>query len=386
MQKGNAMDILKYTDEHKMFRDSLKKFLEKEIIPHIEEWEEAGIVPKSAWKKMGEQGFLCTAVPEEYGGVGGDFLYSVIVCEEMTKTNFSGLTASLHSDIVVPYIESFGSEEHKQKYLPGCVSGDIITAVAMTEPNAGSDLAAMKMTAADNGDTYILNGQKTFISNGINCDLVVVAARDPKVDNPHRAVDLFLVEADTPGFEKGRQIKKAGWHSQDTAELYFTDCRIPKANLLGEKGTGFLKLMLKLQQERLVCAIGAVAAAELMLDMTIQYCKDRVAFGKPISKFQHNQFELVEMATDVMLGRTFVDKLIADHVEKKNVVIEVSMAKFWTTDMANRVADRCVQLYGGYGYCDEYPISRAWRDIRVTRIFAGTNEIMKTIVARFMGL
>ncbi|MGD0275073.1 MAG: acyl-CoA dehydrogenase family protein [Syntrophales bacterium] len=380
------MDILKYTDEHKMFRDSLKKFLEKEIIPHIEEWEEAGIVPKSAWKKMGEQGFLCTAVPEEYGGVGGDFLYSVIVCEEMTKTNFSGLTASLHSDIVVPYIESFGSEEHKQKYLPGCVSGDIITAVAMTEPNAGSDLAAMKMTAADNGDTYILNGQKTFISNGINCDLVVVAARDPKVDNPHRAVDLFLVEADTPGFEKGRQIKKAGWHSQDTAELYFTDCRIPKANLLGEKGTGFLKLMLKLQQERLVCAIGAVAAAELMLDMTIQYCKDRVAFGKPISKFQHNQFELVEMATDVMLGRTFVDKLIADHVEKKNVVIEVSMAKFWTTDMANRVADRCVQLYGGYGYCDEYPISRAWRDIRVTRIFAGTNEIMKTIVARFMGL
>jgi acyl-CoA dehydrogenase len=380
------MDILNYTEEHKMFRESLRKFLEKEITPHIEEWEEAEIVPKSAWKKMGEQGFLCTAVPEEYGGVGGDFLYSVIVCEEITKTNFSGLAASLHSDIVVPYIESFGSEEHRQKYLPGCVSGDIITAVAMTEPNAGSDLAAMKTTAVEDGDTYILNGQKTFISNGINCDLVVVAARDPKVENPHRAVDLFLVETSTPGFERGRQIKKAGWHSQDTTEMYFTDCRIPKTNRLGEKGSGFLKLMMKLQQERLVCAIGAVAAAELMLDITMKYCKDRVAFGRPISKFQHNQFELVEMATDIKLGRTFVDKLIADHMEKKNVVIEVSMAKFWTTDMANKVADRCVQLHGGYGYCDEYPISRAWRDIRVTRIFAGTNEIMKVIIARFMGL
>jgi acyl-CoA dehydrogenase len=380
------MDILNYTEEHKMFRESLRKFLEKEIVPHIEEWEEAGIVPKSAWKKMGEQGFLCTAVPEEYGGVGGDFLYSVIVCEELAKTNFSGLPASLHSDIVVPYIESFGSGEHKQKYLPGCVSGDIITAVAMTEPNAGSDLAAMKTTAVEDGDTYVLNGQKTFISNGINCGLVVVAARDQKVENPHKAVDLFLVETSTPGFERGRQIKKAGWHSQDTAEMYFTDCRIPKTNRLGEKGTGFLKLMLKLQQERLVCAIGAIAAAELMLDITIKYCKDRVAFGRPISKFQHNQFELVEMATDIKLGRTFVDKLIADHMEKKNVVVEVSMAKYWVTDMANRVADRCVQLHGGYGYCDEYPISRAWRDIRVTRIFAGTNEIMKTIIARFMGL
>ncbi|MGD0276327.1 MAG: acyl-CoA dehydrogenase family protein [Syntrophales bacterium] len=380
------MDILNYTEEHKMFRDSLRKFLEKEIIPHIEEWEEARIVPKSTWKKMGEQGFLCTTVPEEYGGVGGDFLYSVIVCEEMVKTNFSGLTASLHSDIIVPYIESFASEEQKHKYLPGCVSGDIITAIAMTEPNAGSDLAAIKTTAVEDDDTYVLNGQKTFISNGINCDLVVVAAKDPKVANPHKAVDLFLVETSTPGFERGRQIKKAGMHSQDTAEMYFTDCRIPKSNRLGEKGSGFLKLMLKLQQERLICAIKAIAAAELMLDITIPYCKDRVAFGRPISKFQHNQFELVEMATDIKLGRTFIDKLIADHIEKKDVVIEVSMAKFWMTDMANRVADRCLQLHGGYGYCDEYPISRAWRDIRVARIFAGTNEIMKTIIARFMGL
>jgi acyl-CoA dehydrogenase len=380
------MEIINYSEEHKIFRDSLKKFLEKEVVPHIEEWEEAHIVPRSVWKKMGEQGFLCTSVPEEYGGLAADFLYSVIVTEETTKSGFSGLAAALHSDIVVPYITSFASEEQKHKYLPGCISGDIITAVAMTEPNAGSDLASMKTTAIEDGDHIVLNGQKTFISNGINCDLIVVAARDPSINDPHSAVDLFLVDANTPGFEKGKQIKKIGWHSQDTAEMYFTDCRIPKENRMGEKGTGFLKLMQKLQQERLVCAIGAVAAAEMMVAMTIKYCKERTAFGKPLSKFQHTQFELVEMSTEAKVGRAFLDKLIMDHVEGKNVVVEVSMAKFWTTDMAFKVADRCLQLYGGYGYCDEYPISRAWRDIRVTRIFAGTNEIMKMIAARFMGL
>ena len=380
------MEIIQYTDEHRIFRQTLRKFLEKEITPHAEEWEEAGIVPRAAWKKMGEQGFLCTAVPEEYGGAGGDFLYSVIVAEEMARTNFSGLTASLHSDIIVPYIVSFGSESQKKKYLPGCVSGDIITAIAMTEPNTGSDLAAIRTTAVEQGDEIVFNGQKTFISNGINCDLLVLAAKDPAVANPHQAVDLFLVEAGTPGFEKGKQIKKVGWHSQDTAELYFTDCRAPAGARLGEKGSGFLKLMLKLQQERLMCAIGAQAGAELMLEMTIKYCKERVAFGKPISKFQHTQFEIVEMATDIRLGRTFLDKLIVDHMEGKEIVVDVSMSKFWITDMACRVADRCVQLHGGYGYCEEYPIARAWRDIRVTRIFAGTNEIMKMICARFMGL
>ena len=380
------MNIIPYTAEHGIFRDSLRKFLDKEIVPHVEEWEEACIVPRSVWKKMGEQGFLCTDIPEEYGGVGGDFLYSVIVCEELVKCNFSGLAASLHSDICVPYISSFASEEQKRKYLPGCVSGDIITAVAMTEPNAGSDLAKMKTTAVEDGDHIILNGQKTFISNGINCDLVIVAARDPDVKQEHQAVDLYLVEAGTPGFEKGKQIKKIGWHSQDTAELYFTDCRIPKGNRLGEKGSGFIKLMMKLQQERLVCSIGAVIAAEFILDLTIKYCKERNAFGRPISKFQHVQFEIVEMATEAKLGRTFIDKLIMDHIEGKNIVVDVAMARYWTTDMAFRVADRCLQLFGGYGYCEEYPIARAWRDIRVTRIFAGTNEIMKTIAAKFMGL
>ncbi len=380
------MEILNYTEEHRIFRDSLRRFLEKEITPHVEEWEEAGIVPRAAWKKMGEQGYLAMGVPEEYGGLGADFLYSVIVTEEMTRTNHSGLAAALHSDIIVPYIQSFAAEEQKHKYLPGCVSGDIITAVAMTEPNAGSDLAGMKTTAVEKGDEIILNGQKTFISNAINADLVVLAARDPHTEDPHRAVDLYLVEAGTPGFEKGKQIKKAGWHSQDTGELFFNDCRIPKENRLGEKGSGFLKLMLKLQQERLVCAIGAVAGAEYMLELTIKYCKERTAFGKPLSKFQNTQFEIVEMATEVRLGRTFIDKLVADHMEGKEIVVDVSMAKYWTTEMASRVADRCVQLFGGYGYCEEYPIARAWRDIRVTRIFAGTNEIMKVIAARFMGL
>lgn len=380
------MDILQYTEEHRIFRDSLKRFLAKEIVPHIEEWEEAGIVPREAWKKMGDQGFLAMNVPEEYGGLGADFLYSVIVTEELTRTNSSGLAAPLHTDIIVPYILAFASEEQKHKYLPGCVSGDIITAIAMTEPNAGSDLAGMKTTAVEQGDEIVINGQKTFISNGINCDLLVLAARNPGEENPHAAVDLYLVEAGTPGFEKGKQIKKIGWHSQDTAELYFTDCRIPKANRLGDKGTGFLKLMMKLQQERLVCAIGAVAAAEYMLEITIQYCKERTAFGRPLSKFQNTQFEIVEMATEARLGRTFLDKLIADHMEGKNIVVDVSMAKYWTTEMASRTADRCMQLFGGYGYCEEYPIARAWRDIRVTRIFAGTNEIMKTIAARFMGL
>jgi acyl-CoA dehydrogenase len=389
------MEIITYSEEHRIFRNSLRKYLEKEVMPHVEEWEEAGIVPRSAWKGMGEQGFLCMGVPEEYGGLGADFLYSVIVIEEMVRTNHSGLAAALHSDIIVPYIVAFASEEQKHKYLPGCVSGDIITAIAMTEPNAGSDLAAIRTTAvacggksdaAVDGDHFVINGQKTFISNGINCDLLILAAKDPAEKNPHTAVDLFLVEAGTKGFEKGKKIKKVGWHSQDTAELFFTDCRIPKANRMGNKGTGFLKLMLKLQQERLVCAIAAVAAAELILEITIQYCKERTAFGRPLSKFQHTQFELVEMATEVKLGRTFLDKLIADHMEGRNIVVEVSMAKFWTTDMACRVADRGVQLFGGYGYCEEYPIARAWRDTRVMRIFAGTNEIMKSIAARFMGL
>ncbi len=380
------MEIIQYSEEHRIFREAVRKFLEKEVIPYVDEWEEAGIVPKSVWRKMGEQGFLCMQVPEDYGGLGADFLYSVILAEELVKTNHTGLAAPLHSDVVVPYITSYASEELKRRYLPKCVSGEMITAIAMTEPNAGSDLAAIRTTAVEDGDFVVINGQKTFISNGINCDLLVLAARDPKVENPYEAIDLYLVEAGTTGFEKGKKIKKVGWHSQDTAELFFEDCRVPVANRLGQKGGGFMMMMEKLQQERLMCVIAAVAGAENMLDMTIKYCKERTAFGRPISKFQNTQFKIVEMATEVKLGRTFLDKLIVDHMEGKNIVVKVSMAKYWTTEMAMRVADQCVQLHGGYGYCEEYPIARAWRDTRVLSIFAGTNEIMKTIAAKFMGL
>ncbi len=380
------MEIIEYTEEHRIFREAVKRFFAKEIIPYADEWEEAGIVPKSVWLKMGEQGFLCMDVPEEYGGLGADFLYSVILTEELGKTGNTGLAAPLHSDIVVPYIASFGSEELKKRYLPGCISGELITAIAMTEPNTGSDLAAIRTTAVEDGDDVVINGQKTFISNGINCGLLVLAVRDPSVENDYQAIDLYVVEEGTPGFEKGKKIKKVGWHSQDTAELYFSDCRVPKGNRLGQKGSGFMMLMEKLQQERLMCCVIAVVAAERMLEMTIEYCKERSAFGRPISKFQNTQFKIVEMATEVRLGRTFVDKLIIDHMEGANVVVNVSMAKYWTSEMAMRVADQCVQLHGGYGYCEEYPIARAWRDTRVLSIFAGTSEIMKGIAAKFMGL
>lgn len=380
------MDIIPYTEEHRIFRDAVRKFCEKEVVPFGDAWEEAGIVPREVWRKMGEQGFLCMDVPEAYGGYGADFLYSVIVIQELARTGVTGLMAPLHTDIVVPYITAYASEEMKKRYLPGCVSGECITAVAMTEPNTGSDLAAIKTTAREDGNEVVLNGQKTFISNGINCDLLVLAARDPLVENPYQAIDLYLVEDGTPGFEKGKRIKKVGWHSQDTAELFFHDCRIPVGNRLGQKGGGFLMLMEKLQQERLVCCVMAVAAAERMLEMTISYCKERTAFGRPISKFQNTQFKIVEMAAEIKLGRTFVEKLVVDHMEGQNLVVNVSMAKYWTTEMAMRVADQCVQLHGGYGYCEEYPIARAWRDTRVMSIFAGTSEIMKNIAAKFMGL
>jgi len=381
-----TMQILPYTEEHQIFRESVKRFVKNELTPHVDAWEKAGIVDRSFWRRMGEQGYLCMDVPEEYGGMGADFLFSVIVCEELARGRAHGLMAPLHSDIVVPYITAFGSEELKLRYLPGCVSGELITAIAMTEPNTGSDLAGIKTTAVLDGDHVVINGAKTFISNGINCDLCIVAARDPEVTDPHQALSLYLVEAVTPGFERGPQIEKVGLHGQDTSELFFNDCRVPASNLLGQAGGGFLMLMEKLAQERLMVCIMAVTSAEEMYRWTVEYCAGRKAFGKPISKFQANQFTLVEMATEIRLGRTFLDKLIADHLEGEPIVVDVSMAKYWTAEMAMRVADRCVQLHGGYGYCEEYPIARAWRDTRVLSIFAGTSEIMKVIAARFMGL
>jgi len=380
------MEILQYTEEHKKFRKRLRTFLQKEVIPYADQWEADGIVPKRIWRKMGRNGFLCMGVAEEYGGLGGDFRYSTILADEMARTNQTGLCAMLHTDVVVPYIESFGSEEIKKKYLPGCVTGDIITAVAMTEPGAGSDLASLSTTAVEDGDEVVISGSKTFISNGINADLVIVAARDPGGDNPYQALSLYIVEDGTPGFNRGRKLDKMGFRSQDTAELFFSNCRIPKSNILGEKGQGFMMLMDKLQQERLATAIAAVPAAELILALTVEHCKTTKVSGKPLSKNQSVRFALVEMSTEVKLGRTFVDKLVMEHVEGKEVIVETSMAKYWTTEMVRRVADRCLDLYGDHATLENCPIVRGWRDIRVLSIFAGTNDIMKEIAAKFMGL
>ena len=380
------MEILKYTEDHNDFRERLRVFLEKEITPFGDQWEKDGIVPKSAWQKMGQGGFLCPDVPVEYGGMGGDFLHAFIAAEEMAATGITGLATPLHSDIVVPYMSSFGSEELKKRFLPGCVSGDIITAVAMTESGAGSDLASIATTAVEEGDDVVIDGSKTFISNGLNADLVVVAAKDPAVENPYEALSLYVVESDTPGFSTGRHLEKMGMWSQDTAELFFSKCRIPVKNRLGDKGMGFLMLMDKLQQERLVCAIMGVTGAERILDWTMDYCKQTTVSGKPLSKSQAVQFALVEMSTDVRLGRTFVEKLVADHMEKKEIIADTSMAKYWTTEMLNRVANRCLDLCGDFGTLEKCKIVRAWRDAKIMTIFAGTNEVMKNIAAKFMGL
>ncbi|MGD9135459.1 MAG: acyl-CoA dehydrogenase family protein [Desulfobacterales bacterium] len=380
------MEILNYTEEHKRFRERLRGFLEKEITPYADRWEREKIVPKSAWKKMGQGGYLCTDVAPEYGGMGGDFLYSLIVAEEMTRTRQTGLATPLHSDIVVPYISSFGSEELKRKYLPGCVCGDIVTAVAMTEPGAGSDLAGIQTAAEEEDEEVVIDGSKTFISNGLNADLVVVAAKDTTVKNPYEALSLYVVESGTPGFTTGRHLEKMGMWSQDTAELFFSKCRIPKKNRLGDKGMGFSMLMQKLQQERLICAIMGVAGAEYILEWTINHCKETFVSGKPISKSQAVQFALVEMATDVKLGRTFLDKLVADHMENVDIIVETSMAKYWTTEMLNRIANRSLDLCGDFAMSEKCPIVRAWRDAKIMTIFAGTNEIMKNIAAKFMGM
>jgi len=380
------MDILKFSREHDIFRERLTAFLAREVTPHVAQWEKDHLVPRTVWQKMGQEGFLCPTISKEYGGMGGDFLHSFIVAEALSHTAHSGLAASLHSDVVVPYLDAFGSAEQKARYLPGCVTGDIITAVAMTEPDAGSDLAGMKTTAVERGDQVVINGSKTFISNGINCDLVVLAAIDPALENKHEAVSLYLLEKDTPGFKRGRQLEKMGWHSQDTAELFFSDCCIPTTNRLGEKGAGFFQLMMKLQQERLVCSLGAVFAAERIMEFVVGYCKETRVNGTPLTRSQAVGFALVEMTCDVKLGRTFVEKLCADHMARENVVVETSMAKFWTTDMVNRIAERAMDLCGESALLESNPIARAKRDVRVMSIFAGTNEIMKGIAGKFMGL
>ncbi|MBL0712843.1 MAG: acyl-CoA dehydrogenase family protein [Desulfosarcina sp.] len=380
------MDILKYSAEHQAFRERLRTFLAAEVIPHADAWEKNRIVPREIWRRMGQEGFLCMDLPVEYGGSGGDFLHTLILTEEMSRTGIAGVAAALHSDVVVPYIATYGTDAQKRRYLPGCASGEIVTAVAMTEPDAGSDLAGMRTLAEEDGPDVVLNGAKTFISNGLLSDLVVVAAREAGIDNPYQGISLFIVEADRAGFKRGRHLQKMGWHSQDTTELFFTNCRIPRENRLGAKGNGFIMLMEKLQQERIVASMGAVAAAERILEWTVAFCAGHQEGGKPLSKHQAVQFAIVELTTEVKLGRTFLDKLVADHMEGLTVVVETAMAKYWTTEMVKRLADRCLDLLGPYGMLDENPIARAFRDVRVMSIFAGTNEVMKGIAAKFMGL
>ncbi|MBO0959819.1 acyl-CoA dehydrogenase family protein [Neobacillus sp. MM2021_6] len=374
-------------EDHEIFRQSLRKFLEKEAYPFYEQWEEDRMIPRSFWTKMGEQGFLCPDIDEKYGGSEVDWGFAVVINEELERVGSGLIGIGLHNDIVVPYITAYGTEEQKQRWLPKCVTGEIITAIAMTEPGTGSDLANIKTTARLEGDHYIVNGQKTFITNGIQSDLVVVAVKtDTQAVPKHKGVSLLVIERGTPGFSRGRKLNKVGLHCQDTAELIFEDCRVPKENLLGQEGKGFLYLMEKLQQERLLVAIGAQTASEVMLKMTLDYVKSREAFGKPIGQFQNTQFKIVEMATDIEMSRAFLDQLIAEHIEGKNVVTKVSMAKWKLTDIAKKIAAECMQLHGGYGYMEEYEIARRFRDIPVSSVYAGTNEIMKTIIAKNMGL
>ncbi|MEH6943236.1 acyl-CoA dehydrogenase family protein [Bacillus sp. JJ722] len=381
------MKHLYLNEEHEIFRASFRKFLEKEAYPFYEQWEKDRIIPRSFWEKMGAQGFLCPDLPEEYGGSNVDWGFSVVINEEIERVGTGTIGIGLHSDIVVPYITAYGTKEQKERWLPKCVTGEYITAIAMTEPGAGSDLASIGTTAVLDGDHYIVNGQKTFITNGIHSDLIVVAVKtDTKVVPKHKGVSLLVIERGTPGFSRGRKLDKVGLHCQDTAELIFEDCKVPKENLLGEEGKGFLYLMEKLQQERLLVAIGAQVSSEEMLASTIEYVKSRSAFGKNISQFQNTQFKIAEMATDIEMSRAFLDSLIADHMAGENVVTKVSMAKWKLTEMAREIATQCMKLYGGYGYMEEYTIARRYRDIPVASIYAGTNEIMKTIIAKNLGL
>ncbi|MBK9001871.1 MAG: acyl-CoA dehydrogenase family protein [Myxococcales bacterium] len=387
IRRGGPVDRNLFSEEHEQFRQSFKKFVEREILPNQERWREQGIVDREAWRKAGAGGFLCPWLETEHGGPGGDFLCSVVVIEELSKIYESGFAISLHSDIIVPYIHEFGSDAQKKRWLPGCASGDLVTAIAMTEPGTGSDLANIATTAVRDGDDYVLNGQKTFISNGILCDLCIVAAKtDPDPKSAHHGISLIVVEADRPGFVKGKKLKKMGMASQDTSELAFEDCRVPVTNRLSEEGAGFMMLMQKLAQERLVVALGAQASAEQVLADTLEYVKERRAFGKPIASFQNTKFKLAEVATKVEVGRAFADRLVQEHVAGKFLVKECSMAKLWHTDMVGEVVDECLQMFGGYGYMLEYPISRAYMDARVQRIFAGTNEIMKVIIAKQLGI
>ncbi len=373
-------------EEHLMFREAVEAFLVKEAVPKTEQWEKDGIVDREIWTKAGAMGLLCTDLPVEYGGMGiKDFRYNSIVTESMVKYGVSGPGFVLQNDVMAPYFETYFNEEQKKRWMSGIISGEIITAIAMTEPDTGSDLANIKTTAIKNGDHYILNGSKTYITNGILSDLVIVVAKtDP--DAGHQGITLLMVERGMEGFERGKNLDKIGLKAQDTAELFFRDVKVPVANLLGEEGMGFYYLMHNLPQERLSIAVGSLAGAEKAFSDTMTYVKERKAFGRPISKFQNTRFKMAEMQTEITIARSFVDECIMELNENQLSNEKASMAKYWITEMSGRVIDQCLQLHGGAGYMSEYPIAKAYTNARVSRIFGGTNEIMKEIIGRSMGL
>ncbi|HVM68147.1 MAG TPA: acyl-CoA dehydrogenase family protein [Acidimicrobiales bacterium] len=383
------MERTLFEEEHELFRGSFRQFVDKELVPHHLEWEQAGIVDRGVFAAAGAHGFLGMAVPEEYGGGGTpDFRYNLVIGEEAQRAGVAGagLGLTLHNDICLPYFLRYANEEQRERWLPGIASGSLITAIAMTEPGIGSDLASMATTAVRDGDHYVVNGAKTFITNGINADLVITAVKtDPS--ERHRGMSLIVVERGTDGFERGRNLDKLGMHSQDTAELFFTDARVPVANLLGPvEGQGFFQLVSNLPQERLSIAAAGVAAARYALDLTLAYVKERTAFGQPIGAFQHSRFALAELATEIEIGQTFIDRCVLALNEGTLTAEEAAMAKWWCTELQKRAVDRGVQLHGGYGYMNEYPIARAYADARVTTIYGGTTEIMKEIIGRSLGL
>ena len=367
-----------------MFAQSVRDFVAKEIVPNNAKWEKAQMVSRESWLKFGEAGFLCMAVDEQYGGLGvHDFRYNAIVIEELARTGCAGPAVGypLHSDIVTPYIDHYGSEATKKKYLPKMISGEMIGAIAMTEPGAGSDLQNIRTTAVDKGDHYLVNGSKTFITNGYLCDVVVTAVKTDATKGA-KGTSMLLIDTSMKGFTKGKPFEKIGLHAQDTCELFFENVQVPKENLLGKEGEGFKYMMTELSQERLLVGLTAIASAEGTLEKTVQYTKERTAFGKQVAEFQNTRFKLAEAATEITIGRAFMDRCVELHNEKKLDQATASMAKYWLTDLQQKVADECLQLHGGYGYIWEYHVARAWADARVQRIYAGTNEIMKELIAR----
>jgi len=370
-----------FREDHEMFRATVRRFVERECLPRQAEWDKAGCVDRGTWLKAGREGLLCTSLPEEYGGGGGDFGHCAVLIEELASANVSGPGFNLHSDIIAPYILRLGTDEQKRRWLPGCASGECILAIAMSEPGAGSDLKAIRTTAARQGDEYVINGSKTFISNGLNCDLVVVVAKtDPAAGA--KGVSLFLVEADRPGFRKGRKLDKIGQNAADTAELFFDEVRIPAANLLGELNQGFIYLMQELAQERFIIAIGAAATMEAMLAETIRYTRERKVFGQAVFDFQNSKFKLAELKASAAAMRIMVDFYLGEHLRRRLTVEEAAIAKLFTTETLCAGLDDMLQLHGGYGYMMEYPIARAYADARVSRIYGGTSEVMKELISR----